>query len=207
MQFESEINSANQHDQSCSAGILDVDHQQTINELRSELADGKSEHAVTRAYYRQVDDAYNKEAEELAEMMEKNQEKAESKMGGKEGKARKSRSPSPGDLHVPNGPPGPPGPPDYPPDPPGQPPGFPPSWRGSTYDDNMSQSKITIAEIPKVSRTEAEKIFVGAWPKVQDVESWKSDVMKSVTLAANDGDRAAWQEWPCGRGQPRPGWH
>ena len=34
-----------------------------------------------------------------------------------------------------------------------------------------------------------------AWPKVQDVESWKSDVMKSVTLAANDGDGAAWQEW------------
>eukprot|EP00435_Cladocopium_sp_Y103_P006781 s4560_g2.t1 len=25
--------------------------------------------------------------------------------------------------------------------------------------------------------------------------SWQSDVAKSVTLAANDGDRAAWQEW------------
>ena len=29
----------------------------------------------------------------------------------------------------------------------------------------------------------------------KDMETWKSDVTKSVTLAANDGDRAAWQEW------------
>ena len=48
---------------------MDVDCQETINELRSELADERSEHAVTRAYYRQVDDAYNKEAEELADMI------------------------------------------------------------------------------------------------------------------------------------------
>ena len=80
------------------------------------MADEKSEHAVTRAYYRQVDDAYNMEAEELAEMRKKNQENAESKMGGKfdekvkekpkskDGKARKSRSPRPGDPSVPNGP-------------------------------------------------------------------------------------------------------
>ena len=31
--------------------------------------------------------------------------------------------------------------------------------------------------------------------KMQDVETWKSDVVKGVILAANDGDRAAWQEW------------
>ena len=59
----------------------------------------------------------------------------------------------------------------------------------------MSQSNITVAELSRVSRREADKITVGAWPKVQDVETWKSDVTKSVTLAANDGDRAAWQEW------------
>ena len=63
---------------------------------------------------------YNMEAEELAEMMKKNQENAESKIGGKfeerskekpkskDGKARKSRSPSPGDPSVPNGPSDPP---------------------------------------------------------------------------------------------------
>ena len=105
---------------------------------------------------------------------------------------KKSPSPKMGDPSVPNGPSDPP---DDPPDPPGQPPGFPPSLRGSTYDDNMSQSNITTAEIPRVSRREADKIFAVPWPKVQDVESWKSDVMKGVTLAANDGERAAWQEW------------
>ena len=52
------------------------------------------EHAVTRACYRQVDDAYNKEAEELAEMMKKNQEKAGSKMGGKSDEKSKEK-PSP----------------------------------------------------------------------------------------------------------------
>ena len=36
---------------------------------------------------------------------------------------------------------------------------------------------------------------MGPWPKIQDVETWKSDAVKSVILAANDGDRAAWQEW------------
>ena len=54
MQYESEIVAANQHDRSFSAGILDVNYERTATELRSELADGKSEHAVTRAYYRQV---------------------------------------------------------------------------------------------------------------------------------------------------------
>ena len=58
----------------------------------------------------------------------------------------------------------------------------------------MSQSNVSVAEIPRVSRREADKITVPG-PKVQDVETWKSDVTKSVTLAANDGDRAAWQEW------------
>ena len=59
----------------------------------------------------------------------------------------------------------------------------------------MSQSNVTVADAPRVSRREADKITVGPWPKIQDVETWKSDVVKSVILAANDGYRAAWQEW------------
>ena len=59
----------------------------------------------------------------------------------------------------------------------------------------MSQSNVTVADAPRVSRREADKITVGPWPKIQDVETWKSDVVKSVILAANDGDRAAWQDW------------
>ena len=112
-----------------------------------------------------------------------------------EEKTGKSRSFSPPEKKDPSKYPGPPGPPDVDPPDPNGPPGLPPSLRGSTFDDNMSQSNITVAELPRVSRREADKITVGPWPKVQDVETWKSDVTKSVTLAANDGDRAAWQEW------------
>ena len=103
---------------------------------------------------------------------------------------------SPGENYPSKGPPGPPGPPDDPPDHSGPPPGFPPSWQGSTCaDDNMSQSNVTVADAPRVSRREADRISVGPWSKIQDVETWKSDVVKSVILAAKDGDRAAWQEW------------
>ena len=144
----------------------------------------------------------------MAELMKQIQEKAENKMAGdsgkkskdktdpKDGKAEKSRLVSPGDKYPSNGAPGPSGPPVDPPDHGGPPPRFPPSWRGSTYaDDNMSQSNVTVADAPRVSRREADKITVGPWPKIQDVETWKSDVVKSVILAANDGDRAAWQDW------------
>ena len=204
MQYDSEMAVATRP---FSAGIMDVACNEMLSELRSELADEKAEHSVTREYYRQVDDAYNQEAEEVAELMKQIQEKAENKMAGdsgekskdktdpKDGKAWKSRSVSPV-ISPSKGPSGPPGPPsDDPPDPNEPPPGFPPSLRGSTYDDSMSQSNVTIADIPMVSRREAAKVTVGPWPKIQDVENWKSDVVKSVILAANDGDRAAWQEW------------
>ena len=145
MQYDSEIAVANRP---FSAGIMDVGCHEMLSELRSELADEKAEHSVTRAYYRQVDDAYNQEAEEVAALMKQIQEKAENKMAGesgekskektdpKDGKAGRSRSVSPGDKYPSEGHSGPPGPPpDDPPDPSGPPPGFPLSLRGSTYDD------------------------------------------------------------------------
>ena len=184
-----------------SAGMTETDSQQMVRDLRLELENEKSEHAVTKAYYRQVDDAYNQEAEELAAMMRKSHGTSEQKTEGKPTeksmgeKTGKPRSFSPPEKKEPSKYPGPPGPPDVDPPDPNGPPGLPPSLRGSTFDDNMSQSNITVAELPRVSRREADKITVGPWPKVQDVETWKSDVTKSVTLAANDGDRAAWQEW------------
>ena len=198
MEYESESTLANLP---FSAGMTEADCQKMMGDLRLELENEKSEHAVTKAYYRQVDDAYNQEAEELAAMMRKSHGESEQKAEGKttekskEEKTGKPRSYSPPEKEGPSKHPGPPGPPyDDPPDPIGLP-GLPPSLRGSTFDDNMSQSNITVADIPRVSRREADKITVGPWPKVQDVETWKSDVTKSVTLAANDGDRAAWQEW------------
>ena len=181
-----------------SSGVMDVDCNEMVSELRSELEDEKAEHSVTKAYYRQVDGAYNQEAEEVVELMKQIREKAENKMAGdsgkkskdkmdpKDGKAGKSRSVSPDEKYPSKGLPGPP---DDPPDPGAPLPGFPPPWRGPTYaDDNMSQSNVTVADAPRVSRREADKITVGPWPKIHDV-------VKRVILAANDGDRAAWQAW------------
>ena len=101
-----------------------------------------------------MDDAYNREAEE----MKKNQENAESKMGGKfdekvkekpkskDGKAGKSRSLSPGDPFVRNGPSDPP---DDPPDPPGQPPGFPESGRIVTFFQCLRPMGSKIVQVGK----------------------------------------------------------
>ena len=95
-----------------SAGISRVDNQQLVHDLRMELDNERSEHALLKAYYRQVDDAYTQEAEELATMMKKSQgtseQKAESKPTekSKEEKTGKSRSFSPPEKKGPNKHPG-----------------------------------------------------------------------------------------------------
>ena len=84
-----------------SAGMTETDCQKMMDDLRLELENEKSEHAVTKAYYRQVDDAYNQEAEELAELMRKSHGTSEQKVEGKptekskEEKTGKPRSFSP----------------------------------------------------------------------------------------------------------------
>ena len=60
MQYDSEMAVAHQPS---SAGVINVDCNEMLSELCSELEDEKAEHSVTKAYYRQVDDAYNQEAE------------------------------------------------------------------------------------------------------------------------------------------------
>ena len=73
-------------------------NQQLVHDLRQELENERSEHAVTKACYRQVDDAYTQEAEELATMLRKShgmsEQKTESKPTekSKEEKTGKSRS-------------------------------------------------------------------------------------------------------------------
>ena len=89
MQSDSEMAIANQP---FSAGVMDVDCNEMLSELRSELEDEKAEHSVTKAYYRQVDDAYNQEAEEVAELMKQIQEKVENKMAGDSGKKSKDKT-------------------------------------------------------------------------------------------------------------------
>ena len=96
------------------------------------------------------------------------------------------------DPDFPDGPPDPNGPPG-PPNPPGL-----PSLRGSQRDsaiDLESTTAFTAEEPPRISRREADKVYISPWPKHQNLGVWPSDLIKSVCLAANDGDRAAWEAW------------
>ena len=93
------------------------------------------------------------------------------------------------DPDFPSGPPDPNGPPG-PPIPPGL-----PSLRGSQRDsaiDLESTMAFTAEEHPRIYRREADKVYISPWPKHQNLGVWQSDLIKSVCLAANDGDRAAW---------------
>eukprot|EP00435_Cladocopium_sp_Y103_P004702 s21_g1.t1 len=175
---------------------VDPDTDRLIRELRDALEKEKGDHAVTRSYYRQVDEAYNEEVREIERL----------RQSGGDGNDGQVPEPTRSTTEAPNqrgsnerlpdsvGPVltrdsyqvGQPSDPPPPPE---------PSTRGSYADDAFSQSNFSPVDVPRISRREADKVFVPAWPKVQDVVSWQSDVAKGVILAANDGDRAAWQEW------------
>ena len=107
------------------------------------------------------------------------------------------------------GPPDPDGPSDpfgpNGPGPPPEPPGLP-SMRGSQRDsaDDISTAAYTAEEVPRMSRREADKVYVSPWPKQQNLGVWQSDLIKSVVLAANDGDRAAWEAWLQQATRPNP---
>ena len=107
------------------------------------------------------------------------------------------------------GPPDPDGPSDpfgpNGPGPPPEPPGLP-SMRGSQCDsaDDISTAAYTAEEVPRMSRREADKVYVSPWPKQQNLGVWQSDLIKSVVLAANDGDRAAWEAWLQQATRPNP---
>eukprot|EP00435_Cladocopium_sp_Y103_P043617 s3693_g12.t1 len=51
----------------------------------------------------------------------------------------------------------------------------------------------------KISRREAEKIVIQDWPRVDGVESWKSEVIHEVCIASGDDDHDEWKAWlaPC----------
>ena len=91
------------------------------------------------------------------------------------------------------------------PGPPPEPPGLP-SVRGSQRDsaDDVSTAAYTAEEVPRMSRREADKVYVSPWPKQQNLGVWQSDLIKSVVLAANDGDKAAWEAWLQPAIRPNP---
>ena len=78
--------------------------------------------------------------------------------------------------------------------------------RGSQREsaDDISTAAYTADEPPRVSRREADKVVVSPWPKQQNLGVWQSDLVKSVVLAANDGDRAAWEAWLQPALRPNP---
>ena len=81
---------------------------------------------------------------------------------------------------------------------PPNPPGLPSlrgSQRNSQDDELASQSTLTLDEAPRVSRREADKVTISPWPKHQHLEVWTAETVMAICLAANDGDRAAWEAW------------
>eukprot|EP00435_Cladocopium_sp_Y103_P026723 s1517_g6.t1 len=175
---------------------VDPDTDRLIREPRDALEKEKGDHAVTRSYYRQVDEAYNEEVREIERLRQGNgigndgqvPEPTRTPTEAPNQRGSNERLPDSVGPVLANDP--------YRVDHPSDPPPPPePSNRGSLADDVTSQSNYSAIDMPRISRREADKVFVPAWPKVQDVVSWQSDVAKGVILAANDGDRAAWQEW------------
>lgn len=48
---------------------------------------------------------------------------------------------------------------------------------------------------PKISRKEADKIIVPNWPKIHELEFWKSQVTSNIVAACGDLDHDAWINW------------
>ena len=47
----------------------------------------------------------------------------------------------------------------------------------------------------RISRKEHEKVTVKPWPKCQDLDVWRSNVVQAVCVASGDPDTAAWRRW------------
>ena len=49
--------------------------------------------------------------------------------------------------------------------------------------------------VTRISRKEHEKVTVKPWPKCQDLDVWRSNVVQAVCVASSDPDTAAWRRW------------
>ena len=204
-----------------SAGIAssDLSSRMVIGKLESDVKAANDESTVLRAWIRQLDEELNKEymaaqsnnaasteqvyqrpahsenqrvSELLREVNKKILDGKGVSVAEGAGIPDYRRPGDADDPDFPNGPPDPNGPPG-PPNPPGL-----PSLRGSQRDsaiDLESTTAFTAEEPPRISRREADKVYISPWPKHQNLGVWQSDLIKSVCLAANDGDRAAWEAW------------
>ena len=48
---------------------------------------------------------------------------------------------------------------------------------------------------PKISRKEADKVVIPNWPKIHELEYWKSQVTSNIVAACGDLDHDAWVRW------------
>ena len=205
-----------------SAGILnhDLASRLVIDKLENEVNEANSESAILKSWVSQIDKELTHEtnvaqsyrghaglsqqqssqpSKKITDLLKEVDNKI---AGGTE----KDYYRPPGGW---GGPPDPDGPPDpFGPNGPGPPPDPPglPSVRGSQRDsaDDISTAAYTAEEVPRMSRREADKVYVSPWPKQQNLGVWQSDLIKSVVLAANDGDKAAWEAWLQPAIRPNP---
>ena len=49
--------------------------------------------------------------------------------------------------------------------------------------------------VTRISRKEHEKVIVKPWPKCQDLDVWRSNVVQAVCVASGDPDTDAWRRW------------
>ena len=219
---ETSLSRINPNDLPYSAGMAhhDLASRLVIDKLENEVNEANTENNVLRSWVSQVDKELNHETNVALYYRERSDpsqgpsskqnkkitdllKEVDNKIaGGTEKDYYKHPGggggpPDPDDPFDPFGPnsPGPP------PDPPGL-----PSLRGSQRDsvDDVSTAAYTAEEPPRISRREADKVFISPWPKQQNLGVWQSDLVKSVVLAANDGDRAAWEAWLQHATRPNP---
>ena len=58
--------------------------------------------------------------------------------------------------------------------------------------------------VTRISRKEREKVIVKPWPKCQDLDVWRSNVVQAVCVASGDPDTAAWRRWLSPAQLPNP---
>ena len=58
--------------------------------------------------------------------------------------------------------------------------------------------------VTRISRKEHEKVTVKPWPKCQDLDVWRSNVVQAVCVASGDPDTDAWRRWLTPAQLPNP---
>ena len=68
---------------------------------------------------------------------------------------------------------------------------------------------VTLAKMERIGLLESrgkehEKVIVKPWPKCQDLDVWRSNVVQAVCVASGDPDTAAWRRWLTPAQLPNP---